>query len=64
MAQVNIEELLDHLSDELRGALRDALQEVLPNITVSEFELFRAFQRAIDRRCATWEPVPDYLVRR
>jgi len=64
MAQVDIEEVLDHLSDELRGALRDSIQEVMPGSTVNEFDVFRAFLRAVNRRCATWESVPDYIVRR
>lgn len=56
-------ELVDHLSSEMRRALKDATQEVFPNVVVDEHELFRAFKRAVGRKCSTWEQVPDRYVK-
>lgn len=64
MAQVNIEEIVDHLSSEIRRALGDAVQEVLPNAQIDAHDLFRAFRRAVGRKCNTWEEVPDQYVQR
>jgi hypothetical protein len=63
MAQVQIEELIDHLNSEMRQALEGAVQEVIPNAGFDPCELFRAFRRAVGRKCNTWERVPDHRVR-
>ena len=62
MAKVRIEEIVDHLSSEMRRALADAVREVLPNATVDDHALYRAFVRAVRRKCNTWENVPDQYV--
>ena len=62
MARVKIEEVVDHLSTEMRRALGDTVREVLPNANVDEHALFRAFVRAVRRKCNTWERVPDHYV--
>ncbi|MGA2269046.1 MAG: hypothetical protein ABSH44_11310 [Bryobacteraceae bacterium] len=62
MARVKIEEIIDHLSSEMRGALADALSEVAPDADVDEDDLFRAFKKAVYRRCSIWENVPDQYV--
>jgi hypothetical protein len=62
MAKVKIEEIVDHLSSEMRSALRSALNEVTPSVTIDENALFRAFKRAVGRKCNTWERVPDRYV--
>ncbi|MEC4766345.1 hypothetical protein LPL18_003200 [Halomonas sp. CUBES01] len=64
MAQVDIEEVVDHLSREMRRALRDAVDEVNPDSDLDEYELFRAFKRAVRRKCSTWETIPDQYVRK
>lgn len=63
MASVNIEEVIDHLSSEIRRALEDAVQEVAPEAEVDSYDLYRAFKRAVGRKCSTWETVPDRYVR-
>lgn len=63
MAYVNVEEILEHLESDLQRALSDAVTETLPECGVDDGELFRAFKRAVGRRCSTWEPVPDRYVR-
>jgi hypothetical protein len=63
LAQVNIENVVDHLSREFRAALLSAVEEVLPEATVDDRDLLRAFKREIRRKCRTWETVPDHLVR-
>ena len=62
MAQVNIEAIVDHLSSGMRRALADAVQHVLPGANVDSHALFRAFKRAVARKCSTWEYVPDDYV--
>jgi hypothetical protein len=64
MASVNIEEIIDHLSTEVRRALEDAVQQVAPNTRIDSHEFFRAFHRAIGRKCSTWEQVPDKYVQK
>ena len=62
MARVSIEAVVDQLDTEIRRALRDAVLEVLPGARFDEFQLFRAFKRAVGRKCSTWERIPDRCV--
>ncbi len=64
MVKIKIAPIMEHLDLDLRSALRAAVSEVLPDSDVDVYELFRAFTRAVGRRCDTWESVPDHLVRR
>lgn len=64
MAQVNIEEIVDYLSTDMRRALEAAVQEVAPRAQFDAHELFRAFRRAVGRKCSTWEQVPDNYVQK
>jgi len=59
MARIKPEEIVDDLSSELRRALSDAVSEVLPGVSFEEHELFRAFKRAVRRKCGTWKRVRD-----
>lgn len=62
MAKVQIEEIIDHLSSEMKRALEAAAAEVLPNVNFDSHSFFRAFKRAVYRKCNTWEQVPDNFV--
>ena len=62
MAKVKIEGIIDHLDSEIRQALESAVEETIPSATFDAYALFRAFQRAIDRKCSTWERVPDHYI--
>ena len=62
MAKIKIEDIVDHLDSDIRRALEDAVREVSPNATFDSYELFRAFRRAVGRKCNTWEQVPDQYV--
>ena len=64
MASVKMEEIVDHLSTEVRRALEEAVHQVDPNTRIDAHELFRAFRRAIGRKCSTWEQVPDDYVQK
>jgi len=59
MARIKPEEIVADLSSEFRRALSDAVSEVLPGLSFDEYDLFRAFKRAIRRKCNTWERVRD-----
>jgi dephospho-CoA kinase len=63
MAQVDIEEVIDHLSSEMRKALVIAVNDVIPDADYDERQLFKAFRKAVRRKCNTWEQVPDQYVR-
>ena len=62
MAKVNIEAIIEHLDSDMRSAIRAALLEVAPEHQIDAHRLFRAFQRAVGRKCSTWETVPDNYV--
>lgn len=64
MARVKIGEIVEHLDHDLRNALAAAVNEVLPSAQVDAYTLFRAFKRAVGRKCNTWEQVPDHFVER
>jgi hypothetical protein len=64
MAQVHIEDIIDHLSLEMRRALAAAVKEAVPEAEFSEWQLYRAFLREVRLKCSTWEQVPDKLVKK
>ena len=63
MAHVDMERIVEHLSSEIRRALEDAVNETVDDADVDAHELFRAFRRAVRRKCSTWERVPDGCVK-
>jgi hypothetical protein len=63
MAKAKIEEIVDHLGSEMRRALEDSLREVAPGIEMDSHAFFRAFRRAVGRKCSTWESVPDRFIK-
>jgi hypothetical protein len=63
MARVKIEDVVDDLKTEMRRALEAAVEEVLPKAEFDRYALFRAFKRAVRRKCNTWERVPDNHVK-
>jgi hypothetical protein len=62
MARVKIEAIVDKLDSEMKRALEDAVNAVVRGARVDRNELFRAFSRAVGRKCSTWENVPDNFV--
>jgi hypothetical protein len=62
MARVKIQDIIDSLDTDIRNALEASVQEVMPDSQVDKYELFRAFKRAVRRKCSTWERVPDHSV--
>lgn len=63
MARVKIEYIVDHLNSQFRNALEEAIDACVDE--GGEFDptdLFRAFKRAVGRKCSTWEHVPDQYV--
>ena len=63
MAQIQVEELVDHLSSEFRRALTDTIREVLPDADFDERAAYRVFKRAVGRKCNTWEAVPKNIIK-
>jgi hypothetical protein len=62
MAQVKLDELIDHLSLEVKRAIRDAFNEVAPNVEVDQEAFYRSFKKNVYRHCSVWENVPDQYV--
>jgi hypothetical protein len=62
MAKVKIEEIIGHLSSEMKKAMAAAVLEVAPNQKIDSVALYRAFVRAVGRKCSTWETVPSNYV--
>lgn len=62
MARMKIEEVFDHLSSEMWGALDDAARECAPDTNIDAHELFRAFERALRRKCSSRELGADQYV--
>jgi len=62
MAQVKIEQIVDHLSSAMRRVLEAAVRTNIPQANFEPFELFREFRREVGRKCNTWETVPDEYV--
>lgn len=63
MAQVQIEEVVDHLSSEFRRVLEETLKEHFPNQNFDSSAVYRTFKRQIYRRCSVWENIPDKFVK-
>lgn len=63
MAEIKIDEIIDHLSTEMKSALNAAVDEVASGANIDRPQLYRAFVRAVRRKCNTWEQVPDSFVR-
>ena len=64
MARINPDDIVLELNSEFRRALQDAVREVIPDANFDPYELFRAFERAVRRKCGTWEHVPDQFVKK
>jgi hypothetical protein len=62
MAQIQMEPIVEHLRTEIRRALSAAVREVVEDADFDESALYRAFRRAVGRRCNVWERVPDQYV--
>jgi hypothetical protein len=62
MARVKIEAIVEHLDSEFRAALHNTLRRHFPDAEYSISQVFRDFVRDVDRKCSTWERVPDHLV--
>jgi len=62
MAQVKIESILEHLDHELRAALDETVRQHFPGATYNAHAMYKDFVRIADRKCSTWETVPDGCV--
>jgi hypothetical protein len=62
MPRVKIEAIVYHLDREFKAALESAILEVIPGAEFDRNQLYKAFERAIYRKCSVWESVPDSCV--
>jgi hypothetical protein len=62
MARVKIEDVIDSLGHDIRRALEEAVKQVIPHAQFDTRTLFKAFVRAVGRKCNTWERVSDSYV--
>jgi hypothetical protein len=63
MAQIKIEDIVDHLDSEMKRALEDAVKRVIPGAEFDRDRLFQEFRQAVYQHCSIWENVPDRFVR-
>jgi hypothetical protein len=64
MAQVKIEDIIEHLDHGVRRALEETIKYHFPNQDFDSRQVFRTFKRMISRKCSIWENIPDRLIRR
>lgn len=62
MARIKIQSIIENLDYDMKRSLEAAVNEVMPNANVDRNELYRAFKRAIGRKCSIWVNVPDQHV--
>lgn len=62
MARIKPQDIVDELSSEMRRALEAAVEETIPDAKFDSHTLFKAFKRAVGRKCGTWERVRDSSV--
>jgi hypothetical protein len=62
MAQVKIEDVVDHLDSEFTRALDDTFRQFAPGVTVNSGAAFRYFLQRVYSHCSVWEQVPDHYV--
>lgn len=63
MAQIKIEDVIDHLSAEMKRALEEAVNSQIPGAQFDRNSLFKAFRKAVYKKCSVWETIPDSLVK-
>jgi hypothetical protein len=62
MTEIQISELIDHLSSKMTQALEMAVQDAIPGADFNSHILFRAFSYAVRRTCNPWELIPNTYV--
>ena len=64
MALVKIEDVIAHLDHDIKRAFDDVIANLMPDTEIDRYELYRAFLRAVRRKCSTWETVNDNYVQK
>lgn len=62
MAKIKPAEVIEHLGPQVRKALEDAVAATMPETKIDTMEFYKAFKRALGRRCREWELVPNNYV--
>lgn len=62
MAKIKPAEVIEHLGPQVRKALEDAVAATMPETKIDTMEFYKAFKRALGRRCREWELVPGNYV--
>jgi len=62
MTEIDINEVINHLSSKMTQALVMAVQDAIPGAEIDNHILFRAFSYAVRCTCSPWEVVPDAYV--
>jgi hypothetical protein len=63
MAEVKIEDVVDHLESYFTKALIDTMNKFCPGAMFDNKALFKFFLRRIYDHCSVWEKVPDKCVK-
>lgn len=62
MANIKIEEIIEHLDCEIIRALDETLRIHFPNQVFDSRIVFKTFVKEVYRKCNIWESVPDQYV--
>ncbi len=63
MAQVKIEDVVDHLESYFTKALVDTMTNFAPGVPFNSKAVFDYFLKRVYQHCSVWEKVPDKSVK-
>ena len=63
MAKLNIEQIIDHLDREIRKALDATMREHFPHQDFNSRAVFDTFKKQVEKKCDSWESVPNKYIR-
>lgn len=63
MAKIQTVEVIDHLEDQIRKALAETLREHFPDQEFTARAVYKTFIKQVDKKCNSWEDIPNKYVR-
>lgn len=63
MAKINTVEVIDHLEDAIRKALQATLKEHFPDQEFNARAVYKTFKKQVDKKCNSWEDIPNKYIR-
>ena len=63
MAKINTLEIIHHLEVDIRKSLEATIREHFPDQDFNSRAVFKSFKKQMDKRCKSWEDVPNKYLR-